>query len=102
MNVSLQVRHNPGAQIPRTIQDEIDSHKDVLTGPAGYNVIGPAVLVPDRGEGDRNYPGAYQVWWPIRDDHEHGHETYWAYVDTEGVVVTASSLPEACQMGDDA
>lgn len=73
------------------VQSDIEEHQQIMQH-AGYNILGPAILVPDP---DPGYPGAYQVWNPIDADGELG----WVWIDPDGVAVLIPELPTAEDMG---
>lgn len=82
-----------------TLQEEIDEHAEIMRG-AGFNVIGPAVLVPEGG--DYRGTGSYQVWFPCIVESDVDNVTVdtsaWVYVDTEGRAILVEELPEAEEM----
>jgi hypothetical protein len=55
---------------------EVWGHRQVLLN-AGYEIIGPPLLVPDE-----EYPGVFQVWWPVN-----AAEPQFLWVSPDGVTI---------------
>lgn len=92
MNINLANNYPIDADgAPDSFQSQIEEHQDIMKG-ADFNIIGPAVLIPDP---DPNYPGAYQVWNPIRDE---DNRPMWVWINPDGVALESDALPLAGDM----
>lgn len=97
MNINIATNYPvDAAGEPESFQSQIDEHHDIMMS-SGFDITGPAVLVPEGKE----YPGSYQVWTPCWDpDREN---LMFVYVDPEGRAIWIEELPTAvyiAQFGD--
>lgn len=88
MNVNLQamVLRNSQGSNPlgngTTLLDILVNSSSVLAVHADTKPIGYPVLIP---KNQSDYPGSYEVWYPVEDG--------WVYVSEDGMVVHSPELP---------